>query len=84
MDGASAGQRTYLRLPHHPPSIPDDLLTIQTHCVVADESNRDLQVSVPANGPTRSYRRIEAESGKLEVSNTLYMDYRWRRRISKA
>ena len=63
--------------PDNPPDIPDDPCISRTHRVVADDSNCDLQVSSPANGPTRSYGRAEAESGESGASNMLYMDYRW-------
>ena len=81
-DSAGEQRQTYLSYPNHSPSTPDDPPTSRTHRITEDDSKRDLEGSVPGGGLTRSHERVEAESGESGRSETLYMDYRWRRRSS--
>ena len=66
------------------PITTDDLTHILTHHAVEDDSNCDLEASVPARWLTRSYGHVKAESGKSDAPDMLYMDHRWCRSDSRA
>ena len=50
---------------------------MSTHRADEDDSNQDLEVSVPAGGLTRPHRRVEAESGESNMPDMSHMDQIW-------
>ena len=69
----------YLSHPTHPPTTTDSPLNCLIHHINVDDSNHNLEVSMPQNGPTKPFKCIKAELGKSDAPNTMYMDWRWSR-----
>jgi hypothetical protein len=78
--GAGERRRTYLRRPHHSPSIPDDPPTMPTHHAAVDDSNRRLEVSAPEDGPTG---RTNA-SRPYRANQTAQIRYIWTGDVGEA
>jgi hypothetical protein len=77
--GTSARWRTYLGHPYHLRVTPGRSPIMSTHSGPVDDSRRNLEESVPTEGPTGSRERVKVESGESKRSDTLYMDRRCRR-----
>ena len=80
-------QHTMSDIPRPPTPLPDHHKQSQTYPNPPCHRGRlktQAKVSVTADGPTRSHRRVKAESSGLDGLDTMYMAWRWSRNHPRA